>query len=183
MTDTPRAERRAMTFNPDTQTASIQGIGEFDATNLPAAVRTQLIGQGLITILARVKNPRETYAEMLAGKWGRRTEAAPKPLTDWQRAIHQVKTDEIVTAKRSGGEKITAEMKTAAAAQAEAWVRGLGSDAVTKLKQLAAVKTAHGKLTGVQLSLEEALATPLKDSAADAPGSEEAPRTEAELAA
>lgn len=158
---TTRRERREMTFNADTQMVSIEGIGQFDASKIPEAGRLELIGVGLITILSRVKSPTETYAEMLSGKWGRRAEKQPKPLTDWQRAIIQVKSDDLIDAKRKGGEKITTETRAAAAAQADAWVRGLSSDQVTALKQVAAVKTAHGKLTGVQMSLDDALRAPV----------------------
>lgn len=159
-TTAAQRNRREMKFNPDTQVASIEGIGNFDASALPEDVRKRLMGVGLITIMARVKKPMETFAEMQAGTWDQRGEAAPKPLTDWQKAIAAVRVDERVRAKRVGGEKVTPTDRQQMVTDAEAWVRTLSTSQITDLKKIRDVRTKHAEMTSEQRSLDDVLNAP-----------------------
>jgi len=158
MTETTRAPKRKMTFDPKTLIAHIDGIGEIDGDQIPEAIRTELFGVGLLTTLGRVANPGIVYREMRAGAWSRRAEPAPKAMTAWQAAISQVKADDLIRARKAGGDKITAELRADCAKQADTWTRGLTKEQIDKAKNSAAVRAAHGELIGVKGSLDDLLA-------------------------
>lgn len=153
-----RAAKRTMTFDAKTGIVSIEGAGQFDTTSIPEAVRAELLGVGVITILGRSRDPHFTFGEMLAGAWGRRSVAAEKPFTDWQIAISQVKADDLLKARKTGGDKITTDVRAECAKQADAWVRTLSSERIARLRTHAAVRAAHAELVGVKVSLDDLLA-------------------------
>jgi hypothetical protein len=155
---TSRAPKRKMAFDAPSGIASIEGVGEFATHGIPSAIRAELFGVGIITVLARATDPHATVAEMIAGTWGRHAAAAKKPLSNWLLAIAIVKADDMARGRKSGGEKITTEIRIHCNAQAAAWVRGLTKEQIEKLKDSKLVKSAHAELVGASGSLDDLLA-------------------------
>lgn len=81
-----------------------------------------------------------------------------REMTDWQKAIAQVKAADLMRAKKAGGVKIGQADRDDAARSAVVWTMSLTKEQTETLKKGALVKAAHADITGETGSLDEMLA-------------------------
>lgn len=166
-------------INSQTGTITFRKLGEPDEVveygSFGDDILIRLAAEGYI----RLRCAGVTHADLLAGK-GFPTRVLPKdkeaaterPLNQYQRAIVEVKTEDMLKARKSGGDKVTPALRVECNVAAVSWVRGLTKEQVDKLKKSAAVRAAYGKITGNDESLDDLLADAAP--AADEPVMQEA---------